>query len=213
MAIITLCDLSPALGEARNQGSRPTCVAFAISDAHAAARGAYVALSVEHLYWHAVQRTSGGHPNSGVTLPTALAALLHDGQCVEAGWPYQDPLPSNLAAWRPPTTATPVYRRASRAVGTAITTVLDQLDAGSPVVLALLLGERFYQPVGGVITPGPGDADTAYHAVVAVGCGKDASDQYILVRNSWGDNWGVKGHAWVGVTYLKPRLCGVVLMS
>src|SRR5215469_3921058 len=88
VAITVLSDLRSLLGGARNQGRRPTCVAFAVSDAHAAARGTNELLSTEHLYFHGVQRTPNGHPNLGVSLSTILDALKHDGQCAETGWPY-----------------------------------------------------------------------------------------------------------------------------
>ncbi|MGH8612252.1 MAG: C1 family peptidase [Gammaproteobacteria bacterium] len=213
MSIVILRDLRSTFGPARNQGSRPTCVAFAVSDAHGAARRPNIALSPEHLYWHSIQRTPDGHPDDGVALPTALDALLFDGQCAEAGWPYQDPLSGSLATWAPPPKAKPVYRRGSQALSVAAAVIIDQLDAGMPAVVTLLLGERYYRPVDGVIELGPGDSDTDYHAVVAVGHGRDGPDRYILVRNSWGEEWGFEGHAWVHVDYLEPRLYRVALIS
>lgn len=180
---------------------------------HAAARDPQVILSPEHLYWHAVRRTPNGHPDDGVALPTALKALLLDGQCAEAGWPYRDPLPRDLAAWTPPAAATPVYRWGSQPLGAEIVAIFDWLDAGVPTVVALLLGERFYWPVNGMITPGPDDADTDYHAVIAVGYGQDGPDRYVLMRNSWGEDWGIDGYAWVHTAYLESRLYRVALMS
>src|SRR5690242_2086376 len=94
-------------------GAATNLRAFAVSDAHAAALGAPEPLSTEHLYFHGIQRTPNGHPNLGVSLPTILDALNHDGQCVETGWPYLDALPMDLAKWTPPSTATPAYRRNS----------------------------------------------------------------------------------------------------
>ena len=108
MAIMTLRDLRRQFGPARNQGSRPTCIAFAFSDGHAAARGEPEPLSAEHLYYHAVQRTAGRDPHDGVAMPTCIAALGADGQSAEAGWPYIDPL-TDLSSWTPPASATPVF--------------------------------------------------------------------------------------------------------
>ncbi len=209
MAIMTLRDLRPQLGPARNQGSRPTCIAFAFSDGHAAARGEPEPLSAEHLYFHAVQRTAGSDPNRGVAMPACIAALREDGQSTEAGWPYIDPLP-DVSAWTPPASATPVFRRASEAAAVSLADLINELEAARPTVVALLLGERFYGPAAdGRIMPGPGDADTDYHAVLAVGHGRDGIEPFILVRNSWGPDWGVEGHAWLSTTYLQPRLYGL----
>lgn len=213
MAIMPLRDLRPQLGPARNQGSRPTCLAFAFSDGHAAQRGDPEPLSVEHLYFHAVQRTAGRDPHGGVTMPTCIAALVGDGQSVETGWPYLDPL-TDLAGWTPPASATPVFRRRSEPAGGSIEGILNELDAERPVVIALLLGERFYGPApDGRIVPGPGDPDTDYHAVLAVGHGRNGTEPFILVRNSWGAEWGLEGHAWLSAAYLRPRLYALARFS
>lgn len=206
MTIIMVRDLRPQLGPARNQGSRPTCIAFAFSDGHAAARRVLEPLSTEHLYFNAVQRTPGRDPHGGVNIPTCIAALAGDGQCAEVGWPYLDAAPAS-DRWMAPATATPSFKRLSEASPNSVATITAELDGERSVVIALLLGERFYAPgSGGVIVPGPGDADTDYHAVLAVGHGRDESQRYLLVRNSWGGEWGLDGHAWVAASYLEPRL-------
>ena len=106
-----------------------------------------------------------------------------------------------------PATATPSFKRRSEASPNSVATITAELDAERPVVVALLLGERFYAPgPSGAIVPGHGDADTDYHAVLVVGHGRDESQPYVLVRNSWGSEWGLDGHAWVAASYLEPRL-------
>ena len=80
-------DLRSRFGAIRDQGSRPTCLAFAVSDAHAVARGPFDPLSVEQLYYHAVQRTPGGDPAAGVNLPAILAAYGMTGRPLKPDGP------------------------------------------------------------------------------------------------------------------------------
>ena len=49
-------DLRSRFGPPRDQGQRPTCLAFAMSDAHGAARGPWEDLSCEYLFHHAKKR-------------------------------------------------------------------------------------------------------------------------------------------------------------
>lgn len=172
-------------------------------------------MSAEHLYFHAVQRTAGGHPDDGVGIPAACEALELDGQSLEAGWPYLRVLPSDLAQWKPPATATPLFRRRSeQQAGPKIAEIMTRLDARQPVVLILLMGERFYDPPGGLVTPGPNDADVDYHAVIAVGHGQDAAgEECILIRNSWGEDWAIEGYAWIAASYLEARMTDTIVME
>jgi hypothetical protein len=79
-------DLRHLFGPVRDQGQRPTCLAFAASDTHAALRGAWEPLSCEYIFFHA-QRRAGRTAKDGATLPSMLEALRQDGQPHEAGWP------------------------------------------------------------------------------------------------------------------------------
>ncbi|MEX0697741.1 MAG: C1 family peptidase [Dongiaceae bacterium] len=213
MSLVIACDLRPSFGAIRNQGSRPTCVAFAISDAHAVVRSAFVPLSVEHLYYHAIWRTPGGRPEDGVSLPRILEALRLDGQAVETGWPYMDLLPADLTQWLPPATATPVFKRASVTGTAAMDAIVRHLDAGTPVVVTFLASLAFCSPDNGIVRPQAWDSDVDWHAVVAVGHAQSGSERLLLVRNSWGEPWGLSGHAWVDPNYLAPRLSGFATMA
>jgi hypothetical protein len=86
MTIAIKKDLRHLFGPVRDQGQRPTCLAFAASDTHAALRGAWEPLSCEYAFFHAQQR-AGRSPHEGATLAPMLEALRHDGQPQETGWP------------------------------------------------------------------------------------------------------------------------------
>jgi C1A family cysteine protease len=203
---IVSCDLRSSFGDIRNQGARPTCVAFAVSDAHAAARGAYEVLSVEHLYFHAVQRTSGVHPKDGVSLTKTLEALRLDGQSVESGWPYLDALPADLATWIPPKTAAPVFKRDAAAT---VASLLTALDAGQPVIVTFMVSTAFCMAPAGIVHPVRSDTDVDWHAVIAVGHGRIGGRPFVLVRNSWGQSWG---DGWVDLEDLSPRVSDLIML-
>ncbi len=213
MSVITVQDLRPSFGAIRDQGSRPTCIAFAMSDAHAATRDLFRPFSVEHLYYHAIQRTLGGHPDDGVNMPTIIEALELDGQCEELGWPYQQVLPHDISTWRPPATARLVLRHDSVLYTYPAMTILKVLDDGWPIVLVFRMSKQFYTPINDKIVPDPSDTDVGYHAVVVVGHGIESPTHYLMIRNSWGNTWGFGGHAWISMDYFNPRIIAFAVMT
>ena len=198
-------DLRNMFEGARDQSQRPTCLAFAMSDAHAAKRSGCGLLSVEFLFYHAIKRTVTPSTTQGVTVTKVIEALALDGQPHEAEWPYFPTTPAP-AAWTPPAGAN-VYRAGADRLTTSPASILSALDSDKPSVITLLLSHRFYSPSAeGVVEVVPGDPDTGNHAVVAVGYGTHSGETFILVRNSWGQGWGLQGYGWLSTQYLSTRL-------
>jgi Papain family cysteine protease len=214
MAIDILCDIRPRFGPARDQGPRPTCLAFAISDAHAALREPWTALSCEFAFYHA-QRRAGRPPTAGARLPEMLATLKEDGQPLERDWPYLASLPSDLNSYVPPEKVV-VFRRDGESRPVGIDEIIARLDANSPTVMLMMLSDAFYMPDPlGVIraAAGEGPDPARRHAVVAVGYGVLDGAPAVLVRNSWGAGWGLDGHAWLPEPFVSPRLTGLALLT
>lgn len=214
-SIIVHTDLRSDLGAARDQGPRPTCLAFAASDAHAALRPGWTPLSTEFAFYHA-QRRAGRAPNVGAVLSEMLATLRLDGQPEEARWPYLSVTPNDHKAWRPPADVGKRFGRDGKAHAALLDGIVAELDVGRPVILLMELSRAFYKPTPhAVVHPELGEVPepSRRHAVVAVGHGAIDGERAVLVRNSWGTGWGSAGHGWLTETFLKPRLFAAALLT
>lgn len=212
--IIVRQDLRSRFGPARDQGVRATCLAFAMSDTHAAMRGGpWRALSCEYLFYHAKQR-DGTPVDEGTTISAAQAALVQDGQPLEAGWPYLAALPADEAQWMPPAGIGILYRRSSTRHTPAFNRIWDAVEANQPSVVVMTVSTAFYRPSkDGVVDSNEPEDPAVRHAVVAVATGQRAKAKLLLVRNSWADSWGLAGHAWLSETYVAPRIVAALRVS
>lgn len=205
-----IIDLRGQFGSARDQGQRPTCMGFAASDAHSAARNTLDSLSAEFAYFHAVRRTMPPNPQLGVSFNLMAQAIHQDGQPPEVAWPYLAALPTDLSAWRPPVNCAPIFHREFLLEAGSVERIFEYLEARRPVVVAMKVSRSFFQPDGdGVITGDTTEPPINTHAVIAVGKGRKTSSAMVLIRNSWGEAWGVNGYAWLAEGYLRPRLLGI----
>jgi hypothetical protein len=200
-------DLRPLWAGVRDQGMRSSCLACAASDCHKHAQSLEHPLSVEHLFYGASAHMPNKDVTRGLTLEALSSALKKDGQCAESHWPYVQVQPN---PWAPPAGITRVWRAEMdfKLQGT-VPDIVSLLQAGTPTILAVRLRETFLavQEPDYVITGG--SQELGGHAVVAVGCGVDLlGEEHVLIRNSWGFQWGFGGHAWLSSAYVSANLLG-----
>lgn len=197
--INTECLVDTIPVKARNQGNRPTCLAFAVTDLNR--RFAGEDLAPEYFYRAAIERIPGWRPGDGLQVPAAVEASRR-GHPAECDYPYQNDEPALPLQMLP--TALQLHGHPISFFVADHSYLADRMRAGVAIGLALRLTLEFYQPVAGVIPfsnvvlPG-----AMVHAVVAVGLGSDSSgESWFLIRNSWGQAWGFDGHAWISSAYI-----------
>jgi C1A family cysteine protease len=143
-----------------------------------------------------------------------LKAIKLDGQPAETEWPYMKTPITDINSWKPPRSVSELFYRDHRTCAVTAKDIIGQLDVGSPVLITMTLSNAFYRPSPEGVVDGKEPIDPKRrHAVVAVGHGERRSSKFVLIRNSWGEAWGLQGHAWVSVDYLTPRLTGAAIMT
>jgi hypothetical protein len=213
MSITIIKDLRSKFGEIRDQGPRPTCIAFAAGDCHSFMRNNNEVLSVEYAFYHAVQRTVAKDRTRGVTFSNISDAILIEGQPLEEGWNYIKHL-SPSDEWQPPGDTGALFRRTSKREPSDLVGIYTNLDADIPSILVMDISLSFYTLKADSILSAPStESKRGVHGIIAVGYGETEESKCILVRNSWGNGWSDGGYGWVNEAYLKPRLHLVATMD
>jgi len=191
---------------ARDQGLRPTCIAFTLAELNIDAATGAEALSPEYAYQGAASLIPSWVPGSGVPLDLALRAA-YMGLPAELDFPYQAAEPS--APVPIPLTTFDLHGGGVAMLPLHTEIMCAMLHQGKPVGIGLRLTESFYMPVDGLVTfEATAILPQVLHAVALVGLGWENGELHFLIRNSWGCGWGQDGTAWASAAYLREHaLC------
>lgn len=149
--------------------------------------------------------------DDGCTLRDAIKGVDKYGVPLEALWPYD----TTKWAIQPPTE---VYEAASyrHEIKYYRLTTLEGmrlcLSEGYPFIFGISIFDSFFHPVNGIIPmPRRGDSLQGGHALLAVGY--DHQRRLLKFRNSWGEDWGQGGYAWLPYDYVRNTSPLVVELS
>ena len=196
-------DMSPI----RDQRRRPTCLAFAASDAHAMARSKPMSdLSAEYAHYSACRRMPNFDPHKATTVTAMLDGIHLDGQPPEAEWPYMQTLPADISAYQPPANIAGIVNHTSEQLA-SLDLASEILRSGAPVIMAIALSQSFYRlKADSVLSADPDPKITGRHAILGVGTFSSPAGDGYLIRNSWGARWGTGGYGLIARAYLEPRI-------
>ncbi|KRF39217.1 hypothetical protein ASG93_23390 [Paenibacillus sp. Soil787] len=195
-------DMSPIV----DQGALGSCTANAIASGLreyllVSSKEKWTALSRLFLYWH--ERELEGHvdEDSGAYIRDGMKVLQKIGVCPEEDYPYHitdfrdtpDPKAERDAA---------NYKISDYHRITDLYALKAALAEQSPVVIGMMLYESFQSPeaaqTGKISVPKKKrERVLGGHALLAVGYVDRGQSGYVIVRNSWGEDWGDHGYCYI----------------
>ena len=142
--------------------------------------------------------------DSGAQIRDGIKSVASQGDCAEKLWAYD----INKFTDKPPQSCyddavkhkAVQYQRTIR----DLNQMKGCLASGYPFVFGFTVYQSFESQqvaqTGHASMPTPGEQAVGGHAVLAVGY--DDSQNWFIVRNSWGTSWGMKGYFTLPYTYL-----------
>lgn len=230
LAIPNRVDLRQWCSPIENQGNLGSCTAHAgigiVEYFERRAFGKHIDGSRLFLYktTRNLMRVTG---DTGAWLRNVMGALVLCGVPEEKYWPYVIPdfdkePPSFLYAIADNYEAIRYFCHDSLGMNIPTATVLARvklyLAAGIPSMFGFFGFPSFSRSnvIGGIPYPCPGERAQWGHAIVAVGyddsikiknliCNKETTGA-LLIRNSWGANWGDHGYGWLPYEYVINKM-------
>ena len=204
----TSVDFRKLMDEVRDQGSRPTCVAFALTAAHekwrVAAENISEDLCEEFLYWAAKKVDMNGL--AGTSLNSAAKALGDTGQPNEDSWPYDSEFDDSLSNLEPPALLDfdKCIQLETEALDLTLTEIKSRLSSEDAVVLVVPVCDSFFITDDGFMQlPSPEEIIADLHAVLIVGYDDSLHNGVLMIRNSWGADWGDEGYGYLPYSYFE----------
>jgi len=202
-------DLRPKCPAVYDQGQLGSCTANAIAaalefDQMKEKQANIFVPSRLFIYYNERKMEGTVNEDSGGQIRDGIKSVANQGDCPEDLWPYD----ITKFAVQPPQQCYQQALKFEAVQYQRLSQISNQLKgclaSGFPFVFGFAVYESFESQqvaqTGHAPMPAPTDASIGGHAVMAVGY--DDSQNWFIVRNSWGIGWGMKGYFTLPYTYL-----------
>lgn len=210
-------DYSNEMSPVKNQGSKGSCVGFAVSAVlewqqqqeylKEKEAGSYYTrdkkhynLSEQWIYHKAKEVDEFPDDTSGTTIRAAMKVVNKQGVPPEHGWEYSDNSvgkpefwAGSIAKWN----KNKYYYRISN-----VDEMKKVLDTIGPFVMGVYVFIEMYYPENGYVAY-PSNPNNCYggHAIAIVGY--DDNRKVFKFKNSWGTGWGDNGYGYLPYSYVR----------
>jgi C1A family cysteine protease len=200
-------DLSPGCSPVEDQGQLGSCTANALVGnlEFLERKAGHTVTDLSRLFIYYNERAMEGTINedAGAMIRDGVKSLVKLGVCTEKKWPY-----TISKFTRKPAAACYTQAAAHQVLSYHRVLGLQQmrqcLAEGYPFVFGFSVYEGFESATvartGKLNLPKPSEKQLGGHAVCAVGY--DDAAKRVLVRNSWGADWGIKGYFTMPYDYI-----------
>lgn len=165
----------------------------------------FVDLSRLFVYYNARLIEGTVNEDAGATIRNGVRGISKFGLCTETLWPYNiekfDDKPTVECYKDGELRKIPSYRRIKN-----VDEIIDAVNDNYPVVMGIVLYLKFAGlDSSNYIVEKESETDFfGYHAVTAVGY--DMDKKQLLIKNSFGSNWGLNGYFLMPFDYAKSEM-------
>jgi C1A family cysteine protease len=207
-------DLSSKCSPVEDQGSLGSCTANAIVGCMeyleniniTSASSNFINLSRLFIYYNERLLEGTTKTDSGALIRDGIKSLAKAGVCAESLWPYTISKfankPSKICYKDALKKTISNYSRLNN-----LSDMLQCLASGYPFTFGFSVYEYFESQematTGILKMPNQTERLLGGHAICCVGY--DLTKKMLLIRNSWGANWGINGYFWMPFDYVTNR--------